>query len=97
MKSDNTQDQSLQYGLYSVQIGYMELVLYILENHSGTIATDEEDLERLSNLLSESISSNKEWMQPNDANKIKQKLQSVANNISTPRVKENYQCILDEW
>lgn len=97
MKSDDAQDKSLQYGLYSVQIGYMELVLYILENHTGSIASDNKDLERLSNALIASISSNRKWMKPADGDKILKKLQSITSDISSQEVRKNYQNLIDTW
>ena len=97
MNSEDERDKRMQYGLYSVQLGYLEMVLYILENHNISASYNKKDLERLSGEVSESIKNNKEWMKPNDAERLKQKLQIVADNTPSEIARNNYLELIENW
>ena len=97
MSSDNTDDKRLQYGYYSVQLGYLEMVLYILDNQNASSSYSDIEHQRLSEKIAESISQNKVWMRPQDADRIKQKLQFVVNNTTSEKTRDIYQKLLDTW
>lgn len=97
MKSEDTSDQRLQYGLYSVQLGYLEMILYILDNQNTTSSYNEEDQKRLSELVSESIRNNKNWMRSQDAERLKQKLQTVVDHSSSEITRSYYKRLLETW
>lgn len=97
MESDAGEDKKMQYGLYSVQLGYMEMVLYILENHHISKSYSKKDHERLSKKVVESVINNKEWMKPTDAEILKQKFQMVIDNTSSEATRENYRKLLETW
>ncbi|MCK5101513.1 MAG: hypothetical protein KAR17_01820, partial [Cyclobacteriaceae bacterium] len=67
MKSEDPNVKNLQRGLVSVQRGYMEMALYVLENQNNSTVFTEKDLERLSNYVSKSLTLNKVWMKSTDA------------------------------
>jgi len=97
MKSESAADKNMQYGLYSVQLGYMEMVLYILDNHNISSSYSKSDHERLSSSVVESVMNNKEWMKPNDVEKLKQKFQMVVDNTPSDIVRENYLKLIETW
>jgi len=97
MKSEDAADKKMQYGLYSVQLGYLEMVLYILENHNLSTSYTEEDHERLSKSVVESVKNNKTWMSPKDAERLKQKFQMVIDNTHSETARENYLELIETW
>ncbi len=97
MKSEDATDQRLQYGLYSVQLGYLEMILYILDNQNITSSYNEEDLKRLSEMVTESIRNNKNWMRSQDAERLKQKLQTVVDQSSSDITRSYYKQLLETW
>lgn len=97
MRSDETADKNLQYGLYSVQLGYLEMVLYILENHNLSTSYTEKDHARLSKGVIESVKNNKDWMKPNDVEKLKEKFQMAINNTPSKIAMKNYSELIETW
>lgn len=95
--SKDEADKKLQYGLYSVQLGYMEMIIYILENQNISISYSDKDHERISESVVESINENKEWMSNKDADIIKQKLQMVIDNTTSEITRGYYRKLLDTW
>jgi len=97
MKSEAGEDKKMQYGLYSVQLGYMEMVLYVLENHNISTSYSKKDHEHLSKKVVESVMKNKDWMKPKDAEILKQKFQMVIDNTTSEATRENYRELLETW
>lgn len=97
MQSEDPSVKNLQRGLVSVQRGYMEMTLYILENQIKSTVFTKNDLERLSIIVAKSIEINKVWMGITNADRIKQKLQEAVDNSSFPLVRDNYQNIIEAW
>lgn len=97
MQSEDPKVKNLQRGLVSVQRGYMEMTLYILEKQIKSTVFTNNDLERLSNTVARSIAINKVWMSSMDADRIKQKLQEAVDNSSFQLARDNYQKIIDVW
>lgn len=97
MKSEDPNVKNLQRGLVSVQRGYMEMTLYILESQIKSTVFTKNDLELLSKTISKSLAINKVWMSSTDADQIKQKLQEVIDNTSFQIVRDSYQHIIHPW
>ncbi|MCK5368931.1 MAG: hypothetical protein KAQ62_10275, partial [Cyclobacteriaceae bacterium] len=97
MKSEDPNVKNLQRGLVSVQRGYMEMALYVLENQNNSTVFTEKDLERLSNYVSKSLTINKVWMKSTDAEDVIKKLELVTKNTSSQIVRHNYQKVIDSW
>jgi hypothetical protein len=97
MNSEEQADKNMQYGLYSVQLGYLEMVLYILENHNLSTSYSEEDHKKLSTSVVESVKKNKVWMKPQDAERIKKRFQMVIDNTSSEATRDNYRELIETW
>jgi hypothetical protein len=97
MKSEDTRDKNMQYGLYSVQLGYLEMVIYILENHNISTSYSEKDHKKLTMSVVESVRNNKTWMKPKDAEKLREKFQMVIDHTTSETTRENYRELIDNW
>ena len=97
LNSNDEADKKLQYGLYSVQLGYMEMVIYILEIQNISISYSDKDHERICKSVVESINNNKAWMSAKDADTIKQKVKMVIDNSSSEIIRDNYLELLENW
>lgn len=97
MKSEDTRDRNMQYGLYSVQLGYLEMVIYILANHNLSTSYSEEEHKKLTISVVESVKKNKVWMKPEDAEKLREKFQMVINNTTSETTRENYRELIETW
>ena len=97
MQSEAATDKQMQYGLYSVQLGYLEMVLYILDNHNISTSYSKKDHERLSNKVAESVRKNKKWMKTADAEILKQKFQMVIDNTASDATRQNYLDLIETW
>lgn len=97
MKSEDPIVKNLQRGLVSVQKGYMEMALYVLEKQINSTELTEKDLERLSSYVSKSLILNKVWMKSTDAERVITKLNLVARKTSSQIAMHNYKKVIDSW
>lgn len=89
-ESIDENDIKMQSGFRKIQYMYITMVLFVLDNQGKSSLFEVEDLERLTGIVSGSVSLNKDWMKPDAVEGIKLHLQKVIDNTSSKQVIEKY-------
>ena len=85
----------MQSRFNTIQYVYITMVLFILENQEKESLFINQDLERLSNVISSSVQLNKDWMEPAAKEDIKQRLQNIVNNTSSGHIRGKYRSLIE--
>ena len=94
-ESVDEEDIKMQSGFRSIQYIYITMVLFVLENQQKSSLFEVEDLERLSDVLYNSVSDNRSWMEASAVKDIKQKIQEVIDNTSSEHIRGNYNILIE--
>lgn len=88
-KSEDPETEGLKGGMQSVQYNYLKLIPRLLDVLLESDIYTPEGLDRLSNAIAESLSANKEWMNPENKDYLLTSLKSTAEKSKTGAIKEN--------
>ncbi len=80
----------------SIQYMYVTMVLFVLENQQKSFFFRQDDLERLSDFLYNSVLINREWMEDAPAEEIKQQVQRIIDGTSSEQIKKKYNMLIDK-
>jgi hypothetical protein len=94
-ESIDEKDIEMQYGFRSIQFMYITMVLYVLENQQKSYFFQENDLERLSNFVYNSVLINREWMEDAVVEDIRKQVQKIVQDTSSDGVRKKYNMLLD--
>ena len=89
-ESENVADVKMQSGYRSIQMIYMAGLEDVLENQKYTSQYLNEDLEILTDSLTNSVMRNKDWMDSAAANDLKQALLVVMDSTSSDYIRKKY-------
>jgi len=89
-ESKDSKDINMQSGYQSIQMIYIAGLKDILENQKYTSQYLNEDLEKLTDSLTNSVLRNRDWMDSSATINIKQALQVVMDSTSSEYIKNRY-------
>ena len=94
-ESVDNEDIEMQSRFPSIQNMYLTMVLFVLENQQKSFLFKQEDLERLSDFLYNSVLINREWMEDAPAEDIKHQVQQIIDGTSSEQIKKKYNMLID--
>jgi hypothetical protein len=95
-ESVDEEDIKMQDRFHSIKNLYIKMVLFVLENQRKTTLFEEKDLIRLTDFISNSLSVNLEWLEPDAVEVLKQRIQEVIDNTTSEQIKNKYNLLVEE-
>lgn len=92
-RSDDPSDIALQYGYRSIKENYLECLNNDLKTQSYTSEFLNQDLERMSDSIFNSVMRNREWMDSSAISKLKLSLHLVMDSASSDYIRNKYRSL----
>lgn len=95
-ESDYTGDIGMKAGSGAVQYTYLAMLSFILDKQKNSSTYRVEDLERLTDSLSNSVIKNEEWMEVSSRENLKKQIQLVIDSVSSKHIKNEYNKLIED-
>lgn len=93
-ESVDEEDIKMQSRYRSIQFLYLKMILLVFHNQQKFYLFEEEDLERLSDFLYNSLLINREWIEDPATQDLKQQIQKVIDSTSSEKIKKKYSTLM---